>query len=149
MDWTTGQSRFDLRQRKEIFPLTSVSRPALGPTQPPVQWVPGVLSPRVKRGRGVTLTKLRKSWMCRSYISSPHKHLHRCVVGLLKTLLLFTHFILGLLKAAFCTRFRYKNSVCILCLPIQSHAQPIALRMHVLNCKNIARLVGVTKFLFT
>jgi hypothetical protein len=34
----------------------SVSRPALGPTQPPVQWVPGVLSPGVKRGRGVTLS---------------------------------------------------------------------------------------------
>jgi hypothetical protein len=29
--------------------------PALGPTQPPVQWVPGVLSSGVKRGRGVTL----------------------------------------------------------------------------------------------
>jgi hypothetical protein len=29
---------------------------ALGPTQPPVQWVPGVLSPGVKRGRGVMLT---------------------------------------------------------------------------------------------
>jgi hypothetical protein len=40
----------------EDFPLTSVSRPALGPTQPPVQWVPGVLSPGVKRGRGVMLT---------------------------------------------------------------------------------------------
>jgi hypothetical protein len=40
----------------EDFPLASVSRPALGPTQPPVQWVPGVLSPGVKRGRGVTLT---------------------------------------------------------------------------------------------
>jgi hypothetical protein len=33
-----------------------VSRPALGPTQPPAQWVPGVLSPGLKRGRGVTLT---------------------------------------------------------------------------------------------
>jgi hypothetical protein len=29
------------RQRQEISPLTSVSRSALGPTQPPVQLVPG------------------------------------------------------------------------------------------------------------
>jgi hypothetical protein len=27
-----------------------------GATQPPVQWVPGALSPGVKRGRGVILT---------------------------------------------------------------------------------------------
>jgi hypothetical protein len=27
---------------RRIFPLASVSRPALGPTQPPVQWVPEV-----------------------------------------------------------------------------------------------------------
>jgi hypothetical protein len=33
-----------------------VSRQALGPTEPPVEWVSGGFSPRVKRGWGVTLT---------------------------------------------------------------------------------------------
>jgi hypothetical protein len=41
---------------QRLFPVASVSRPSLGPTQPPVQCVPGVLSPGVKRGRGVMLT---------------------------------------------------------------------------------------------
>jgi hypothetical protein len=71
---------------ERIFLLASVSRPALGPIQPPVQWVPGVLSPLVKRGRGVTLTThprlVPRSLMSRSSTSSP-LHLHRCVVGLL------------------------------------------------------------------
>jgi hypothetical protein len=53
-----------------------VSRPALGPTQPPVQWVSGVLSPGVKRGWGVMLTThphpVRRLSMSRSYTSSPH-----------------------------------------------------------------------------
>jgi hypothetical protein len=57
----------------------SVSRPALGPTQPPVQWVPGVLSLGLKRGRGVTLTShphlVSKLRMNRSYTSSPPKRL--------------------------------------------------------------------------
>jgi hypothetical protein len=44
-DWTSGRSGFDLRQRQRIFPLTFVSRPALGLTQTLVQWVPGDLSP--------------------------------------------------------------------------------------------------------
>jgi hypothetical protein len=37
---------------QRIFPLTSVSRPALGPTQLPVQWVPVVLSQGVKARPG-------------------------------------------------------------------------------------------------
>jgi hypothetical protein len=65
---------FDPRQRRRIFLLVSASRPVLGPTQPPVQWVPGVLSPGVKRGRGVTLTThphlVPRLSMSRSYISS-------------------------------------------------------------------------------
>jgi hypothetical protein len=39
---------FGSRQGLGIF-ITTVSRPILGPTQPPVQWVPGALSFGVKR----------------------------------------------------------------------------------------------------
>jgi hypothetical protein len=40
----------------KTFPLVSVSRPALWPTLPSMQWVSGVISPGIKRGRSVTLT---------------------------------------------------------------------------------------------
>jgi hypothetical protein len=60
---------------ESIFPLSSVSRPALGPTQPPVQWVPGVLSLGLMHGRGVTLTShphlVPSSRMSRSYTPLP------------------------------------------------------------------------------
>jgi hypothetical protein len=70
----TGLAGFDPRQRQRIFPLTSMSRPALGPTQPPGQWVPVVLA-EGKARRGVTLTThshlVPRSRMSRSYTSSP------------------------------------------------------------------------------
>jgi hypothetical protein len=66
-------------EEEKDFPLASVSRPALSPTQPPLQWVPGVLSQGLKRGWGVTLTThphlLPKSGMSRRYTSSPSKRL--------------------------------------------------------------------------
>jgi hypothetical protein len=34
--------KFESRQRLEIFLFTTVSRPVVGLTQPPIQWVPGV-----------------------------------------------------------------------------------------------------------
>jgi hypothetical protein len=43
-----GRPGFDSRQRNIIF-FSPASRPTLGPNQPPIQWVPGALSPGVKR----------------------------------------------------------------------------------------------------
>jgi hypothetical protein len=69
-----------LARDKGFFPLASVSRPALRPTQPPVQWVPGVLSPGLKRGRRVTLIThpqiVPRSSMTTNYTSFPPWRLH-------------------------------------------------------------------------
>jgi hypothetical protein len=66
-----------------IFPLASVSRPALGPTQSPVQWVPGVLTPGLKRDRVVTLTTrphlVPSSRMSRGYTSSSPSAFMACI----------------------------------------------------------------------
>jgi hypothetical protein len=73
----------------KIFPLSSVSRQALGSTQPPVQWVKVIHSPGVKRGRGVTLTThplvVPRSRMSRS--NTFPLRLHRRVVRVLFTIL--------------------------------------------------------------
>jgi hypothetical protein len=66
----TGWPGFDPGQGQRIFLLASASRLALGPTQPPIHWVPVV-----KCSWGMTLTThphlVLKSRMSRSYTSSP------------------------------------------------------------------------------
>jgi hypothetical protein len=62
-----------------IFLSSTVSRPALGPTQPPIRWIPHALSPGVKRpGREAdhsrpSSTDVKNAWR---YISTPPIRLH-------------------------------------------------------------------------
>jgi hypothetical protein len=68
-----GRPGFDSRQGK-IFLFSTVSRPALGATQPPIQWVPEVKRPRreadhsppsaaeVKKGRSIPPLQHTPSW---------------------------------------------------------------------------------------
>jgi hypothetical protein len=49
MGWTIEVLGFDSRRGPGIFLFTTASRTALGPTQPPIQWVPGALSLGAKR----------------------------------------------------------------------------------------------------
>jgi hypothetical protein len=72
--WTIGVLGFDSWRRLGIFLFTTASRTALGPTQPPIQWVPGVPSLEVKRpGREAdhsptSSAEVKNAW---SYTSTP------------------------------------------------------------------------------
>jgi hypothetical protein len=73
-DWTIGVLGIYSRWGLEIFLFITASRTALGPTQPPIQWVPGALSLGVKRpGREAdhsppSSAEVKNAW---SYTSTP------------------------------------------------------------------------------
>jgi hypothetical protein len=75
---------FESRQPLGIFLLTTVSRPALAPTQPPIQWVPGALSLGIKwSGREAdhsppSNAEVKNAW---SYTSTPPIHLNGVVLS--------------------------------------------------------------------
>jgi hypothetical protein len=80
--WDEIWIEFCFRRRLGIFLFNTASRTALGPTQPPINWVPGALSWGWS-GRGVKLTihlhlvpRSKNEW---SYTSTPPIRLHGVV----------------------------------------------------------------------
>jgi hypothetical protein len=68
-------------QAQEIFLYFTASRPALGPTQPPIQWVSGPLSPRARRQvRETHLYLVSRSRIMELYVYS-HIRLHSVVLS--------------------------------------------------------------------
>jgi hypothetical protein len=82
--WTIGVLGFDSRRGLGIFLLTTVSRMALGPNQPPIQGVPGALSLGVKRPvreadhSPPSSAEVKNAW---SYTSTPSVRLHVVVLS--------------------------------------------------------------------
>jgi hypothetical protein len=91
MEWclidVTDDRGFESRQWLFIFLLTTSSKPALGPTQPHIHWVPGTLSLGVKQpGREAdhlppSSTEVKNAW---NYTSTPPIRLHGVVLSLKK-----------------------------------------------------------------
>jgi hypothetical protein len=82
--WTLGVLGFPSRRGLGIFLFTTASRTALGPTQPPIQWVLKALSLGVKRpGREADHTppssgEIKNAW---SYTSTLPIRLHGVVLS--------------------------------------------------------------------
>jgi hypothetical protein len=69
------------------FLFSTSSRPTLGSTQPPTQWVPGALSPEIKRqGREAeyspsTSVKVKKMWIYRYEYITPYAFMAYCLIS--------------------------------------------------------------------
>jgi hypothetical protein len=48
MGWTNEKSVFDSQQEQKTFNFSTMSKLALGPIHPTIQWILGALSPGVK-----------------------------------------------------------------------------------------------------
>jgi hypothetical protein len=71
-DWTAEQLGFDFCQGKGLF--SAAARRAPGPCEPPIHWVPGVLSPVVK-GLGHEAARSLPSSAEVNNEWSPYRHL--------------------------------------------------------------------------
>jgi hypothetical protein len=82
--WTIGVLGFDSRRELGIFLFTTLSRTALGPAQPPIQWISGVLSLGAKRPRREadhsppSSAEVKNVW---SYTSTATVRLHGMVLS--------------------------------------------------------------------
>jgi hypothetical protein len=88
LHWATGWMiavlEFDSRRGLGIFHFTTAFRTALGPTQPPNQWVPGALSLEVKQlGREADHSPPSRDEVknALSYTSIPPVRLHSVVLS--------------------------------------------------------------------
>jgi hypothetical protein len=52
-----------IRVRSRNFSSLTLSRPALGPIEPPVQWVPGVKRPEREADHLFTTAEFKKMWI--------------------------------------------------------------------------------------
>jgi hypothetical protein len=82
--WKIGVLGSDFRRGVGIFLFTAASGTALGPTQPPIQWVSGVLSLGVK-GPGresdhspLSSAEVKNAWR---YTPTPSIRLHGVVLS--------------------------------------------------------------------